>query len=220
MSKRLPIMNSPELESLLYQKLYDFFLQHGFEMMAGKKQFRKTYADGFQNVIFSISQYEEEFFIDMNIGIRFSLVEDIAQQFLDNHKEYHQDSNTLIISIGKFTRNKYFRYKIMDLEDLNFTVEEIQFFLHNEGFSFLNKTSNLKTLDLLLNKYPKKSCKYLYNQSHRCFKGIIVAKLRNNPKFLELVKIYKSQLTVSGAPKPIFGKFERLAGFLATYSVN
>lgn len=213
-------MTAQELETGLYYRLYDFFYDHGFELMADKKQYRRVGDRGFQNVIFSQSAHQDEFVLEVNLGLRFSPIEDIAQQFLDNHVDFRADSNTLIVSIGKLTNNKYFRYKIIDHDDLSLTCDQIADFLEHEGFRFLNEAFSLSNLDKIFNQAPGKACKYLYNQQHRCFKGIVAAKLNHSKQFLPLVEKYQSYLALSGAKPNTQAAFDRLVSFLLHYSDN
>ena len=213
-------MTLNEFETALYHNLYDFFYDAGFEMLAGKKQFRKNVENGFQNVIFSPSVYENECWLELNLGSRHKEVESIVQQFLDNYREYQQDTNTVIISIGKLTNNKYFKYKAIDKDDLLLVCDQIKIYMKQGGFSFMEQCSSVAHLDKLFNKMPSKPCRYLYNQSHRCFKGLVIAKLSNNNKYQVIKNIYRSALKTYGAKQGYIQNFDKLAGFLEHYSVN
>ncbi|UZR96025.1 hypothetical protein [Chondrinema litorale] len=213
-------MTLNEFETSLYHKLYDFFYDRGYEMMAGKKQFRKYYSGGFKNIIFSPSVYGDECWLELNLGVRNDLVEEIVQQFLDNYKEFQNDTNTIIISIGKLTNNKYFKYKATDNDDLELICEQIESFMLHEGFSFLDKVSSIKYIDILFNRYPAKPSKFVYNQSHRCFKGLIVAKLVNNKKYKLIKDIYREALKTYGTKPLQLKNFEKLVTFLQHYSAN
>jgi len=213
-------MTIQELETALYHQMFDFFKDHGYEMMPGLKQFRKVTPNGFRNVIFSTADYDTEIWLDLNIGIRQGRVEQLAQQFLDNFQPYQKESNTLVVSVGKFNNDKYFRYKIAYPEDLSLSCEQIKQFLIHQGFPFLEKSASLPELDRLLNKHPRKSCPYLYNQVHRCFKGLIVGRLVRNPKFAYLLETYRHYLSVSGSSEKVRQSFEKLVTYLAHYSFN
>ncbi len=213
-------MTIQEFETAIYHKLYDFFYDRGFEMMAGKKQFRKNVTSGFQNVIFSPSTYEKECWLELNLGTRHQQVEDIVQQFLDNYKEFQKDTNTVVISIGKLTNNKYFKYKAIDNDDLSLICEQIQSFMKEIGMPFMERCSSIAYLDELFNKMPSKPCKYLYNQSHRCFKGLVIAKLNGNKRYGAIKSIYKEALGTYGSKPSHIKNFEKLAAFLEHYSAN
>lgn len=213
-------MTVSEFDTILYHELYDFFYDHEFDLLPGKKQFRRILSSGFQSIIFSPSEYEEELWLEVNLGIRLNFVEELVQQFLDNHLPYQQDALTMVSSIGKLSDNKYFRYKIAQKDDLFYACEEIKTFMKATGFEFLNNYSTLPAMDELLNDRPNKPSKFLYNQTHRCFKGITTAKLVHNPIFLDLVDAYRKFLQKTGVKDTMINQYDKLTNFLFHYSMN
>ena len=207
-------------EITLYDKLRLFFDKQGFVLMADKKQFRKVTPTGFQNVIFTATSYDDEIWLEVNFGCRNNQVEQIAQQFLGNTRDFWSESNTIVVSIGKFNDAKYFRYKIMTEPDIEDVCDIIKDFLITQGFPFLNQSDNLLAMNDIFNKYPKKNCKYLYNQVHRSFKGIITAKLIYDENFLDLTDKHRENLIRIGATHEELLTFERLLSFLLYHSPN
>jgi len=102
-----------------YEQLDAFFQLRGFGFFPDQKQDRKSTQNGFQNIIFSISEAQNVFWVEVNFGVRFEFIEQIAQQFLNNSFGYRPAANTLVISIGKFLEIKYFRYKVSNQEDFD-----------------------------------------------------------------------------------------------------
>ena len=211
-------MNHQEFETALYHHLFDFFYDRGFEMQYEKKQFRKLVETGFQNVIFSSSQYENEHLLEVNIGLRFSPIENIAQEYLDNYVDFRSDSNTLVVSIAKMSRNKYFRYRVVNHEDLRLACEQVGEFLTETGLPFLDHHQHVGQLDWLMNTAPGKPCPYLYNQTHRCFKGMVAAHLNKNPKYPQLASAYHQFLEHSGTKPDMIHSFKKLLAFLELHS--
>ncbi|MGB0523298.1 MAG: hypothetical protein ACPGJS_10090 [Flammeovirgaceae bacterium] len=213
-------MTVSEFDTILYHELYDFFYDYEFDLLPNKKQFRRTLSCGFQSVIFSPSAYEGELWLEVNLGIRLNMIEELAQQFLDNHAPYQQDALTLVASIGKLSDNKYFHYKIAEKDDLYYACEEIKRFMEDTGFEFLNTHSSISAMDELLNDRPNKPSKFLYNQSHRCFKGITAAKLVHNPIFLDLVDAYRKFLQKTGTKHSLINQYDKLTNYLFHFSLN
>lgn len=215
-------MSLKTTEAKLYYALYDFFEAEGFRLLMDKKQFRKNTPAGFTNIIFSVSEYEKEndAWIEVHIGCRNDQVEQIAQQFLNaNLVDFRSDVNTIIISTGKYNDVNYFRYKIQNDEDLTDACESIKEFMQLSGFGFLASISHVGDIDRILNLMPQKSSKYLYNQVHRCFKGIVAAKLNNSPQFDRLIEIYRSYLSKFGNDVER-ANYDRLVAYLKYYGNN
>ncbi len=208
-----------KFEVKFYQQLEEFFQGHDFNLHLDYKQFRKATQNGFQNVIFSISETQKEFWIEVNFGIRYEFIEQLAQQFLNNTRGNRSSANTLVISFGKFQNLKYFRFKVTDEDELYKILEEIKNFFKNRGFRFLEEAAGLEKIDDLLNDMPTKPCRYLYNQVHRCFKGVIAAKLTDNHSFTTITNIYRHFLLKNGSDEELLN-YERLVSFLHFYSPN
>jgi hypothetical protein len=207
-------------ETALYEKLRLFFEKQGFALMSDKKQFRKVTPTGFQNVIFTATSYDDEVWLEVNFGCRNNQIEQIAQQFLGNTRDFWADSNTIVVSIGKYNDAKYFRYKIMTEPDVEDVCDIVKDFLITEGLPFLNDSDNLVSLNNIFNKTTSKPCKYVYNQVHRSFKGIITAKLVHDENFLDLADKHRENLIKIGATPEELLTFERLLSFLLYLSVN
>lgn len=207
-------------EIALYDKLRLFFEQKDFVLMADKKQFRKVTPRGFQNVIFTATSYDEEIWLEVNFGCRSNQIEQIAQQFLGNTRDFWSESNTIVVSIGRFNDAKYFRYKIMTEPDIEDVCDIVKEFLLTQGFPFLLSSDNLLRLNEIFNKHPQKPCKYVYNQVHRSFKGIIAAKLIHHENFLDLTDKHRENLIRIGATDEELVTFERLLSFLLYHSPN
>ena len=207
-------------ESDIYENLRSFFDLRGYVLMTDKKQFRKATDTGFHNVIFTTTAYENEVWLEVNLGCRNHQLEQIAQQFLGNNRDFWADSNSLVISIGKFNNAKYFRYKMASNSDVLDVCEEVKDFLLTQGFEFLKNSESLSVLHEIYNKTPTKPCKFLYNQVHRSFKGIITAKLTLAENFLDLADIHRNCLLKIGATSEELLMYERLLSYLLYLSVN
>ncbi|CAH0994571.1 hypothetical protein EMA8858_00681 [Emticicia aquatica] len=208
-----------KFEVKFYQRLESFFQSNGFSLLMDQKQFRKSTQNGFQNIIFSVTETEKVFWIEVNFGVRYEFVEQIAQQFLNNARGYRPSANTLVISIGKFQELKYFRFKVTDELDFGRIVEEIILFFTKRGFDFLQKAETILFIEEILNDSPTMPCRYLYNQVHRCFKGAIAAKLTDNQNFTTIANIYRQFLLKNGTDEELIN-YERLITFLHHYNAN
>lgn len=213
-------MTITPFETSLYEQLTPFFARHDYELLPDRKQYRRRVDTGFQNVILSTTFYQDEVMLEVNFGCRNEQVEQIAQQFLNSLVEYRADANTIILSIGKFSGFQYFRYKIHSTSELVLVCEQIESFFAQAGFDFLGSACSLASLDRLLNEQPNQPCLYVYNQTHRCYKGLIAARLVNNSRFDGLVDSYRHSLDRQTKNPYEQQHFERLVAYLRHYSAN
>ena len=213
-------MTITPFETNLYRCLAPFFTEHAYALLAEKKQFRRLTASGFQNIVLSSVIYTGDTMLEVNFGCRNNQIEQIAQQFLNNMPDFRLDANTVLVSIGRFSGFQYLRYKIQSEEELTDVCDQIEQFFSAQGFDFLSTASTLPTLDRLLNEHPNQPCHYVYNQTHRCYKGLIAARLNHNPHFDGLVDIYRHLLLRLTQNHYEQLHFERLIAYLQHYSAN
>lgn len=213
-------MTISPFEINLYQHLAPFFTDHDYALLSEKKQFRRTTTSGFQNIILSSVFYSHDTMLDVNFGCRNEQVEQIAQQFLNNLPDLRSDANTIIVSIGRFSGSQYFRYKIHSDEELPEVCGQIAHFFDQKGFDFLSTAATLASLDHLLNESPGQPCQYVYNQTHRCYKGLVAARLNHNPHFDGLIDCYRHLLFHQTQNPYEQIHFERLIAYLQHYSAN
>lgn len=212
-------MNTP-FETNLFRHLSQFFADHHYLLLADQKQFRKITPTGFQNVIFSPSFYQDEIWVDILFGTRNQQIEQIAQQFLRNTPEFRDHANTTIVALGKFRDTPYFRYKLKPDESTETLCRDVESFFRKDGFAFLDKHGRIDAIDTLLNSQPDQPCKFLYNQTHRCYKGLIAAHLNHNPHFDGLIDRYRLELQRQTQNPHEQLQFERLIAYLLHYSAN
>ena len=213
-------MTITPFETNLYQHLAPFFAKHAFTLLPEKKQFRLVTENGFQNIILSLVFYPNDTVLEVNFGCRNEQIEQIAQQFLNSMPDYRLDANTFLLSIGRFSGSPYFRFKIHSEDELTDVCEQIVQFFDTQGFPFMQSVCTLATLDQLFNKNLADPCQYVYNQTHRCYKGLVAARLNHNPHFDSLVDGYRHLLTQLTQNTHEQLHFERLIAYLQHYSAN
>ncbi len=213
-------MGKHTFEAKIFQNLSGFFEEYDFALLPDLRQFRRDTSLGFDNIIISVSPYHDELWVDVHFGIRHEGIEHTAQQFLTNRLDFRADANTLLTTIGRFRQRSYFRYKIRTEEDLNEACRDIATFFTRKGLAFFDKTRNISDLDSILNELPHQRCPYISNQVHRCFKGLVTARLAENPDIDGLFEIYRQQLGQYHTDAPTLASFDRLGVYLKYYSSN
>lgn len=213
-------MTYTSFETIVYQQLTPFFERHQFMLLPEKKQYRRITDTGFQNVMLVPEFYDSETVLDIRFGCRNNQIEQIAQQFLTNQAIGRPDANTLIVSIGQFSDFQFVRFSIHSEEELVAACQQIERFFNTTGFNFLATSCTLSDLDRLLNEHPDQPCQFVYNQMHRCYKGLITARLNHNAHFEGLIDRYR-HLLIHQTQNPYEQiHFERLIAYLHHYSAN
>ncbi len=213
-------MKSPNYAAGLMAHLTNFFEKYEYELLLSRNQFRKKLDTGFQNVIPSVSQYTQESLVEINMGVRLDVVENAINQFTSHLKEFHPDTNTIITSLGHLMGKQYFRYKVASKDDLARVCGQIRSFMEEKGFLFLDKSLDIGHLDILLNTEPRKISPYCPNYYHQCLKGMVIARINQNPEWDELALVYRGTMRKRALPEEQIQKFDKLIYFLKSFSMN
>ncbi len=202
--------------------LDSFLSKQGFELLPAKQQFRKQGAHGFQNIIPTLSTYQQvqETLVEFNLGVRLDIVEDLVNQFTQHLVDFQSDTNTLLTSMGRLLDKPFLRFKIKNEADIKQICEDFTQFMTQQGFKFLANISKLTYLEQLTNQNPEQVHPYFYNNYHRCLKGITLARLNHSDNFERLAQVYKQQLIRRNAPPVQQNNFKKLCNYLSTFSVN
>lgn len=231
-------MTRTDIAKTIVQNLQASFVEEQFERHYGGQaiQFRKQFTGGYRACLFEISESQQhgeggnsgsllanhlpKFWIEFSIGVRIHTVENFANPYTLTLKDYYNQSLTILTSYGRMIDQQYFRFKISNEADLQSACQQMDIFLRQTALPFLQKYSSIYKLDKLLNNYPERPSKFIYNQSHRCIKGIVIAKLSNNPYFHTLAKAYKIVLERQSLGQELMPKYLKLLACLRAFSVN
>lgn len=170
------------------------YASSAFELIRGKNQLRRTVSSGFQNIILSVSEYEDLCMIECFIGVRIENIEEIVLPYTRISPNFYKDALTIIISYGKFVGSPFKKFKASSIDDLDEIVHVLIQFLWKEGMPFFDEYTNEDNIDILVNSDPYTPSNFFFNQENRCLRGITAAKLTQNPKYYELVPIYEQIL--------------------------
>ncbi|MGB1243180.1 MAG: hypothetical protein ACPG49_11705 [Chitinophagales bacterium] len=183
-------------------------------------QYKKTFHGGFQSCIFTVLERNKTFWIEINIGVRIDIVEKLANQFTLTLKDYHNESQTVTSTYGRIMGQPYFRFKVQAQEELELAFEKIDGFLAEIAFDFMEDNSQVAAVDKLINRYPEKPSRFMFNESHRCIKGIIIARMADNPQLPTLIKAYKVVLQRHSLRDKMLPQYQKLVDYLSAFSVN
>lgn len=207
-------------EGFVFELLSPFFSEKGYECLPEYKQFRKHFAGGFQCVILSMSAYERELWIEVNLGIRIDAIEQLVHQFVPSLSLSEAQNNTAVISVGKLIQQPYFRYKADSQLSLAKRCREIALLMGRQGFDFLETYNSMEALHYAFNEKPEEATPLAHNLQHRCFRGLLLAKMIAPAQMPDLEIAYQHYLYKQKAPAALQEAFQRLINFLRFYSPN
>lgn len=208
-------------EKHIYNHLQPIFSQHAYEKLPGKNQFRQKSPHGFRNVHLSLNGDTEGYFIHIQLGTRIEKVERVVEQFMEGSEEQANEKQTAVASLSRFYQQQRGKlYLLADESKLQHICHQIADFIQKKGFCFLESLSKLPRIDPLINRRPDLPSPYMYNQIHRCFKGITMASILHRTDFEKLVSTYQNSLYSQGVRPEVSDNFSRLVNYLRYFSFN
>ncbi len=184
-----------------------------FISLPDKNQFRKSIWQDFQSIVLNFSAYQEGIILEINLASRIEQVEVITNRFLPYSLSYQPESFTAVASKSKIQGKLHQKIWIEPEQDLALIIDEIESFLYQKGFEFLDNCLRLDFLHQAYNAKPTEPCLLAYNAIHRCFRGLVVAALFG-ADWQELTAIYQKELIRYGATESIKTTFSDLVQFL------
>ncbi len=210
-----------DVKKNIQTEMAELFVERGFKESDAKDlRYKLPYESGFKSCFFGITEHQSTFWIELSLGVRIHVVEQLANPYTLTLKDYYNDTHTILTSYGRMMGNNYFRFQVNNLDHLEDACKEMTHFLHTAGFPFLIANDSIYQIDQLINAYPERPSKFIYNQSHRCIKGIIVAKMCQNPHFNTLVKAYKFILEKDSLADKMRDNYMKLVQHLYMISLN
>ncbi|MEM8525260.1 MAG: hypothetical protein AAGG68_11475 [Bacteroidota bacterium] len=204
----------------LIERFEDQLLERNFEHLPERSQFRKTHLNGFQNMIYNVTDYDDLSIVDVFVGLRNDAIEQLAIPFLQGANRHINDLNTIVTSIRHFLPESPNRFKVYSPKDAQVVVNQSIDFLQQHGFAVLEKLQNLNNLNALLNDLTQKELKWCANPYNRAVRALIAARLAFHPDFELLAQYYLDDLDRRYTIPKHLNRFKELVVFLESYSVN
>lgn len=207
-----------DAEKLIVEELNPFFKNKEYQWLQHQQQFRKLRKNGFHNILINVKGCPG--LIDVKLGVRLDLVEQLAYQFTTGLSGYQAHSNTLIIKMGELMGQPHLRFEAKHEEDIQEAALQIIGFMQTRGFAFLEEHSAVDRLDKLFNEHPEQKLKYAHNEFNRCLRGIVLARLAGRKDWQGLIAIYRRSLQKKNTAPQLMENYEKLSRFLKYFSLN
>ncbi|MFA0964238.1 hypothetical protein AB9P05_20690 [Roseivirga sp. BDSF3-8] len=208
-----------EVAEFFREGLDPLLIPFGFHFDSQRLQYRRKSEGGNTNITLSLAG-SGIYTIELHLGARHDLTENLIGQITFNTADFSPYSNTISTSMAKLINHPFARYSLSDYTTADQALDELKNFLQTHGLPFLDDTSKPDRIHALLNHNPASANPYVFNQTYRCFRGLAIARYVQSGRVTELYKAYKEQLVELGTNEILGQKFDALYNHLRSVSLN
>jgi hypothetical protein len=193
-------LKSQEIKDRISSELNLKFITEGFTYKKSSNDFKRSV--GNYTYFFCIDQlaWSDHFSINVRIYISQKHIEDILEKILGKQRNrLTLGGNIATIKFspdGRAIVNESLGIILLFEEDIDAATETLYQYYTDIAKPFFARYNRLEAIDDIINNEP-----YNHIPAHvsgncdsRCMKGLIVAKLVNNPRYNELVAIYNEEM--------------------------
>lgn len=185
-------MNYSEVKKELKKEFESFLKPYGYKSKTDNQGCRFILAKG--NVEYRFGYGVANFGDEFNTGL-FGSIGVFPIQLIENRIfEEDEYKDTLLLNTSDYFQDINYRFKIKSQTNIIEWLAIVKEFYTNFALSFFERNNSVDSIDKLLNDQPNKKVIYLDNLASRIIKGLISAKLNDNPKYHELRDYYKSEV--------------------------
>ncbi|MDR2992409.1 MAG: hypothetical protein LBV11_00995 [Bacillus cereus] len=166
---------------------------------------------------YGIVNYIDEFNIGTYISLSVISIDNI-QQIILNEERIIENYATIGTNISSYFGELNYRYHIKTIEDVKEWGKIVRKFYNEYVLPFFEKYSTVEAIDKLLNDNPSEKVIYCSDLSWRIIKGLIAAKLNNNPQYNDLRNYYKSEVESKFQGYFMYDKCMKVIDFLDKYT--
>src|SRR5690606_38157727 len=176
-------MNYSEVKKELKKELESFLKPLGYKSKTNNQGYSFSLVNTHSKSIigYGVSNYIDEFYTGCYLQIEIIAIEKIRELLFGDDGGYAIGTN-----IGTYFNELNYRYKIKTQEDIIEWGKIVRMFYEDYAAPFFEKYNSIGAIDKLLNDNPTEKVVYLDDLGWRIIKGLIAAKLNNNPKYNEL----------------------------------
>lgn len=193
-------LKAQEVKDRIASGLTIQMIMEGFTYKKSTNEYKRT--DGEFTYFFRIEQllWSDHYSIDVQLEISQKQVESLVEKILG--KQRHKftigaDVGRIRLSPdGRRIVNGNLQFILLFEGDIEAAIETLNKYYIDIAKPYFKKYSSLNALDDIMNNEP-----FSYCPAHvggmfyeRCLKGLIVAKLVQNPRYAELVTIYNEEI--------------------------
>jgi len=165
---------------------------------------------------YGIVNYINEFYTSIHGSLGLYPIQNVESEIF-GIDEY---TDTLLLNKEKYFKEINYRFKIESKNDIKEWMNIVQKFFTEFAQPFFEKYKTVADIDKLLNTNPKERVPELDNLGQHIIKGLISAKLNENPNYEELKSFYKNEVETKFKGHFMYDKCMQTIIFLDNHSLS
>jgi hypothetical protein len=186
-----------DIDKILAADLGAEFAREGFRYEKTTKRLKKDLGDISQSIGWSYYSRFPGSVVSPMLGVRSEAIFAIFKQVTPINKNDEKFHRALSVDIWRlFGDRSRGEFKVTSDEEAHRAAASIAALIHSYGLPFFEKYSSLADIDRLFNAKPNAPEARLFSLDNwtRIGNALIAARLADNPKYNELIEIYRKSL--------------------------
>ena|SRR2546423_6170030 len=190
------IYKAPILKEKIISGLNDKFTQDGFKYKKTMNEFVRSQGDFSYKFYIEQLAWSSSYSLDIQLYISQKKIETILKKIIGKWRHnitMGQDIGRIYNSPdGREIVNGSLSIWLYQNEDVEAAIESLEWYYNDIAKPYFQQYQTLEAVDDIINNPPFNHCPAYVggNLDNRCMKGLIVARLVDNPRYNELVAIY------------------------------
>jgi hypothetical protein len=208
------------LKTHLLGHLHPYFEHKSYVGDHPSFDFLRSTRFGHSGIVCATQEYEDGIYFQFFLGIRHDIIEKQLPSILGRHEYFNTISNTLMVNstfIDHSMPNRSFCTSRQEVINLGNRFID---FMDRNGFSFLDHYKSLAKLNQLLNQKTSSSSAWTNHNYQRCFRGMLIAKILNDPNYDRYFLMHQQYLAERGFGGQILSRFNTTFARLQKISLN
>ena len=183
-----PEMKVSDVRDNVAMYIADVLIPHGFKIKKASDGVtcERKINGGKQTILFVWANYRPLYRISACVIFRFDEMAKIDIEISGIERKYWADVTSSVSRISYFTGVEDIKYEVTTSEQIREVIENLKPTLLERVVPFLDKCSDLKTFERVLNERPSRGFDYTHLPGG-AIHSVIAAKLMGNPEFENLV---------------------------------
>jgi hypothetical protein len=218
------VIKSASFSALLFDYLLPYFEHKQYLLRKGDGQFTRLTSFGHSGVVCTVSETPDGSFLNFQLGLRHSAIEQAMAGLFGNTDYYHGSSYTLLVDWRYLQVPSGAalapRILLRKREDIAVACDAFIAFMDRQGWAFLDNYRSLKAIDKLYNRQGNYSALLCAHQYQRCFRGMLAAQMLHRPGLAALRNAHRTYLLQRGYSGMVVRKLDLTFAQMGNLSLN